>query len=153
MSEGSAHCSAAAWSVPVVRADFTNDIAWEHIKEEISESTREGFGADVEFVRDRALADLDEAAITASYRRAYPYEYQHPVVVDRVAVSRPNPSHPGPQSQRRGRCWPVPGHAPVRCRGFRTICRWPTSTSANSCERAAPMPSSAGSDAIACSRI
>lgn len=38
----------------------------------ISESTAEGFGADVEFVEDRTLADLAEPAITASYPRAYP---------------------------------------------------------------------------------
>jgi hypothetical protein len=82
------------WSVPVVRADFTDDAAWEGIREEIAESTEEGFGADVDFVEDRALTGLDEAAIAAGYPRRYPHEYQHPVlfVVDAVAVS--TPEHP-----------------------------------------------------------
>jgi hypothetical protein len=77
------------WSVPVVRADFTDDAAWDGIREKIAEPTEEGFGADVDFVEDRALAGLDEAAIAAGYPRAYPHEYRHPVlfVVDTVAVS------------------------------------------------------------------
>jgi hypothetical protein len=82
------------WSVPVVRADFTDDAAWERIIEKIAESTEEGFGADVDFVEDRALAGLDEAAIVTGYPRAYPHGYRHPVlfVVDTVAVSAPD--HP-----------------------------------------------------------
>ena len=77
------------WSVPVVRGDFTDDVAWERIKEKIVEPTAEGFGADVEFVEDRSLAGLDEAAIAGGYPRAYPDGYRHPVlfVVDAVAVS------------------------------------------------------------------
>jgi hypothetical protein len=77
------------WNVPVVRADFTDDAAWDGIREEIAEPTEEGFSADVDFVEDRALADLDEAAIVAGYPRAYPHEYRHPIliVVDTVAVS------------------------------------------------------------------
>jgi hypothetical protein len=79
------------WSVPVVRADFSDDAGWERVKEKIAEPTEEGFGADVEFVEDRALAGLDEAAIVGGYRRAYPDAYRHPVlfVVDAVAVSLP----------------------------------------------------------------
>ena len=102
------------WIVPVVRADFSDDVTWEHIKEKISEPTPEGYGADVEIVEDPALADLDEPAITAGYPRAYPDEYRHPVlfVVDAIALSRPEQPHPGPQSQCWGRCWPVPGDAP-----------------------------------------
>ena len=77
------------WSVPVVRADFSDDAVWEGVKDEISASTDEGFGADVEFVEDRALAGLDEAAVAGGYPRAYPHEYRHPVLflVDAVAVS------------------------------------------------------------------
>jgi hypothetical protein len=66
------------WSVPVVRADFTDDAAWDGIREKIAESTEEGFGADVDFVEDRALAGLDEAAIVSGYPRAYPHECRHP---------------------------------------------------------------------------
>jgi hypothetical protein len=79
------------WSVPVVRADFSDDAGWERVKENIAEPTEEGFGADVEFVEDRALAGLDEAAIVGGYPRAYPAAYRHPVlfVVDAVALSGP----------------------------------------------------------------
>ena len=46
------------WSVPVVRADFTGDAVWEGVKEKVAEPTKEGFGADVDFVEDLALAGL-----------------------------------------------------------------------------------------------
>ena len=80
-----------AWSVPVVRADFSNDQVWQRIVEEIGTPTDEGFAADVEFVEDRELAGLDEVAIAAAYPRAYPGQYRHPVlfVVDAVAISAP----------------------------------------------------------------
>ncbi|MHA4950689.1 DUF6924 domain-containing protein [Micromonospora sp. SD19] len=82
------------WSVPVVRADFTDDAVWIRIKEWIAEPTEEGFGADVDFVEDRALNGLDEAAMAAGYPPSYPHEYRHPVlfVVDTVAVT--TPEHP-----------------------------------------------------------
>jgi hypothetical protein len=82
------------WSVPVVRANFSDDAVWRRVKEEIAEPTAEGFGADVEFVEDRALSDLSEAAIADGYPRAFPHRYRHPVlfVVDAVAVSVPE--HP-----------------------------------------------------------
>jgi hypothetical protein len=82
------------WSVPVVRADFSDDGVWVRITEKIAEPTVEGFGADVEFVEDPALTGLDEAALAAGYPRAYPHAYRHPVlfVVDAVAVTEPE--HP-----------------------------------------------------------
>jgi hypothetical protein len=81
------------WSVPVVRADFNGDAVWEGVKDEISASTDDGFGADVEFVEDRALAGLDEAAVTGGYLRTYPREGRHPILflVDAVAVSEFEP--------------------------------------------------------------
>ena len=77
------------WCVPVVRADFSDDILWARLTEEIASPTAEGFRAGVEFVEDRTLVGLDEETITAGYPRAYPYRYRHPVlfVVDHVAVS------------------------------------------------------------------
>jgi hypothetical protein len=82
------------WSVPVVRADFSDDAIWRRVKEKISESTAEGFGADVEFVEDRSLIGLDAAAIVGGYPRSYPHEYRHPVlfVVDTVTTALPE--HP-----------------------------------------------------------
>lgn len=75
----------------MVRADFSDDRVWQWIVEEISTSTDEGFGADVEFVEDRALAGLDELAIAAECPRVYPRQYRHPVmfVVDAVAIEAP----------------------------------------------------------------
>ncbi|WDZ84097.1 DUF6924 domain-containing protein [Micromonospora cathayae] len=75
--------------VPVVRGDFRDDGLWERLQYEILSLTAEGFGACVEFVEDRALVGLDEAAVVAGYPRAYPEHYRHPVafVVDAVAVS------------------------------------------------------------------
>lgn len=77
-----------------MRADFTDDAAWDGIREKIAEPTAEGFRAYVDFVEDRSLAGLPEAAIVASYPRAYPQDYRHPVVfvVDAVAVT--TPEHP-----------------------------------------------------------
>jgi hypothetical protein len=79
-----------AWSVPVVRADFSDDRAWARIVQDVSTSTVEGFGADVEFVEVPELDGRDEAAIVAGYPRAYPAGYRHPVlfVVDAVAILR-----------------------------------------------------------------
>ena len=78
--------------VPVIRADFSDDEAWAQIREEITSPTDEGFLANVEFVEDRTLNGLDEATVVAGFPRAYPYEYQHPVlfVVDNVTVSSPD---------------------------------------------------------------
>ena len=82
------------WSVPVVRADFSDDAAWERIKEKIAEPTEEGFGADVEFVEDHALTGLAGAAIAPDYPRDYPHRYRHPILflVDAAAIA--SPEHP-----------------------------------------------------------
>ncbi|MET7951232.1 hypothetical protein [Micromonospora sp. NPDC005324] len=76
----------------MVRADFTDDADWNRIREWIAEPTEEGFGADVDFVEDRALNGLDEGTIVAGYPPSYPHEYRHPVlfVIDAVAVSTPD---------------------------------------------------------------
>ncbi|MFI6825382.1 DUF6924 domain-containing protein [Micromonospora sp. NPDC050187] len=77
-----------------MRGDFRDDGVWERLKHEIVSPTNEGFGAAVEFVEDRALIGLNEAAVAAAYPRAYPGRYRHPVVfvVDAVTVSVPE--HP-----------------------------------------------------------
>jgi hypothetical protein len=82
------------WRVPVVRANFSDDDVWGRLKEEIISPTEEGFLAHVEFVEDRALVGLDEAAIVAGYPCLYPHRYRQPVlfVVDHVAVLLPD--HP-----------------------------------------------------------
>ncbi len=79
----------ATHCVPVVRADFGDDQVWTRLKEEITNPTEEGFEANVEFVEDRTLEGMEEAAIVAGFPRAYPYHYGHPVlfVVDSVTVS------------------------------------------------------------------
>ncbi|MGC4787247.1 DUF6924 domain-containing protein [Micromonospora sp. DT178] len=99
--------------VPVIRADFSDDALWAQLQQEISKETEEGFGANVEFVEDPRLAAFDVSALVRSFPRAYPHEYNHPVVfvVDAVTVSspeHPNPRH-WPQRARPGRA--VPGRA------------------------------------------
>lgn len=81
----------ATWGVPVVRADFGDDAVWNQLKADIVSPTEEGFVAGVEFVEDRALVGLSEAAVVAGYPRAYPRRYGHAVlfVVDAVTVSLP----------------------------------------------------------------
>jgi hypothetical protein len=81
-------------SVPVVRADFSDDALWARLTDEILRPTDEGFGADVEFVDDPTLTGLDEASIVDAIPRAYPNQYRHPVmfVIDSVTVSLPD--HP-----------------------------------------------------------
>ncbi|MFI7211580.1 DUF6924 domain-containing protein [Micromonospora maritima] len=78
----------------MIRADFTDDTVWSRIRRWIAEPTEEGFGADVDFVEDRALNGLDEATILAGYPPICPHEYRHPVlfVIDAVAVT--TPEHP-----------------------------------------------------------
>jgi hypothetical protein len=81
-------------SLPVVRADFSDDHVWQQLQEEILSLTEEGWGAAVEFVEDPALSGLSEEAIVAGYARGYPIQYRHPVlfVVDHVAIAAPE--HP-----------------------------------------------------------
>jgi hypothetical protein len=78
-----------SYSVPVLRADFTDDALWLRLQEVIRSPTREGFLAHVEFVEDRTLTDLTEAELGSAYPRAYPHEYPHPVlfIVDGLTVS------------------------------------------------------------------
>jgi hypothetical protein len=81
-------------SVPVVRVDFSDDAVWVQLKDEVLSPTVEGFGANVGFVEDRALAGLDEAALVGAMPNLYPGRYEHPVifVVDSVTISLPE--HP-----------------------------------------------------------
>ena len=72
-------------SVPVVRADFANDALWTQLKGEIAIPTDDGFLANVEFVEDRSLAGLDEAMIVEAVPRAYPHQYEHPVMFSLTA--------------------------------------------------------------------
>jgi hypothetical protein len=81
-------------SAPVVRVDFSDDAVWAQLKDDILCPTEEGFGANVEFVDDRALAGVDEAALVDAMPKLYPSQYKHPVifVVDSVTISLPD--HP-----------------------------------------------------------
>jgi hypothetical protein len=81
-------------NVPVVRADFSNDVLWADLKQEIGSPTDEGFRANVDFVEDPTLVGLDEAAVISSYPRAYPHRYRHPVVFVVDATTIAAPDHP-----------------------------------------------------------
>jgi hypothetical protein len=81
-------------SVPVIRADFSNDALWLQLQEEIARPTVEGFEASVDFVEDRTLSGLSEAAISKAFAGPYPDDYEHPVlfVVDATTIALPE--HP-----------------------------------------------------------
>jgi len=81
-------------SVPVLRADFTDDGLWARLQEEITSPTEEGFLAAVDFVDSPDLVGSGEQIVARSVPRRYPGEYEHPVafVFDAVTVS--GPDHP-----------------------------------------------------------
>jgi hypothetical protein len=81
-------------SVPVIRADFSDDDLWIQLKEQIASPTAEGFLANVEFVEDPTLTGLDETAILANLPRAYPHRYPYPIVFVMDSVTASSPDHP-----------------------------------------------------------
>lgn len=76
----------------MVRTDFSDHQVWAQLKHDIASPTDEGFLANVEFTEDPDLSGLDEAEIVAAFPRAYPHQYEHPVlfVVDSVTVRSPD---------------------------------------------------------------
>ncbi|MFI7598886.1 DUF6924 domain-containing protein [Actinoplanes sp. NPDC049681] len=78
--------------VPFIRADFADDDTWEEIKKTVDRPNAEGYEANVEYVEDRTLAGLDEAALAKRFPRLYPEDYGHPVVfvADAAAMSPPD---------------------------------------------------------------
>jgi hypothetical protein len=78
--------------VPFIRVDFTNPAAWKKLKGLVGKPNKEGYAANLEYVEDRTLASLDEAALEAKFPRLYPEDYEHPVVfvADAVAMSPPD---------------------------------------------------------------
>ncbi|MEU8663887.1 DUF6924 domain-containing protein [Actinoplanes philippinensis] len=78
--------------VPFVRVDFSNPGAWEKLKGSLAKPDEEGYAANLEYVEDRSLAGLDEAALVARFPRLYPKDYEHPVVfvADATAMSPPD---------------------------------------------------------------
>jgi hypothetical protein len=84
----------ATRQVPVLRVDFSSDTVWRWLQEQITSPTSEGFLANVEFVEDRRLEGLAEAAIIEAVPRRYPTRFPHPVlfVVDAIAITEPH--HP-----------------------------------------------------------
>jgi hypothetical protein len=81
-------------STPVVRTDFSDPAVWEQIRREIVSLTEEGFGANVEFVEDRAFEGVDEQAILDGAPGRYPNSYSHPVVFVADARTVTAPDHP-----------------------------------------------------------
>ncbi|MGC4891220.1 DUF6924 domain-containing protein [Micromonospora sp. DT227] len=93
----------------MARADFTDDAVWSRIRQWIAEPTEEGFGADVDFVEDRALDGMDDATIIAGFLPTYPHEYRHLVlfVIDAVHARAPcwiSALTPGWTRDRSGHC-------------------------------------------------
>lgn len=82
------------WSTPVVRTDFSDPAMWEQIRQEIVSLTEEGFGADIEFVEDRAYEGVNDQAILDGAPGRYPNSYSHPVVFVADAQTISAPDHP-----------------------------------------------------------
>jgi hypothetical protein len=78
--------------VPFIRADFANPGAWDKLKGLLGKPNEEGYAANVEYVEDRSLTSLDDAALEARFPRLYPDDYEHPVVfvADAAAMSPPD---------------------------------------------------------------
>jgi hypothetical protein len=76
--------------VPVLRTDFSNQAAWEAIRDEIQRPTAEGVTASVTFIDDHAYEGLPNDRLLA----AVPENYRHTFmfVVDATTVTTPD--HP-----------------------------------------------------------
>jgi hypothetical protein len=70
---------------PVLRTDFTDEAAWEAIRNEIQQPSPEGFEAEVDFIDDLAYAGMSKEQLLA----AVPKEYSHTfiIVVDTFSVT------------------------------------------------------------------
>jgi hypothetical protein len=83
-----------SWCVPVIRADFSGGALWEELQDEIRRPTEEGLQANVEFVEDQTLADLDETTLVAAFPRRFPSDYRHSVIFVVNAVTVSSAEHP-----------------------------------------------------------
>jgi hypothetical protein len=79
---------------PVLRADFSDDVAWQRLKQEIEVVTASSFGASVEFVDGQSLVGLNQSELASRFPRVFPRHYPHPVafVADTATISTPD--HP-----------------------------------------------------------
>ena len=80
--------------MPFIRADFADPAAWERVKSLVGLPDGQGYAANLDYVADRTLAGLDEAALASRFPRLYPEKYDHPVVFVADAVTMSAPDHP-----------------------------------------------------------
>ena len=74
----------------VLRTDFSDQAAWEAVRDAIRRPSPEGFEAYVEFVDDKAFAGWTTRQLLAAVPAGYPHAFV--VVVDRKAIA--DPQHP-----------------------------------------------------------
>ena len=70
---------------PVLRADFSDQTAWEAICDEIQQRSPEGFEANVEFIDNPAFDGLSKQQLLMAIPKDYPHTFI--VIVDRKSVS------------------------------------------------------------------
>jgi len=80
--------------VPFIRADFADEARWEELKKIVGRPNPQGYVAGVEYVEDRTLAGLDDAALAKRFPKLYPKEYEHPVVFVADAATMSAPDNP-----------------------------------------------------------
>ncbi len=82
--------------VPVIRTDFSDDAAWQVVRDAVAaeDYTGSGYEPNLAFVERRDLAALDAEALVAQIPTQYPDGYEQPflIVVDAVAIA--SPEHP-----------------------------------------------------------
>jgi Domain of unknown function (DUF6924) len=82
-------------AVPVVRLDFSNEQAWEQLKQDLTAPDEgSGYEAALEFVERRDLAGMTGAEFDAETPRLYPHAYEHPILIVVDAVTMGSPERP-----------------------------------------------------------
>jgi hypothetical protein len=76
--------------VPVLRTDFTDQAAWDAIRDEIQRPTAEGVTASVTFIDDRAYEGLPNDRLLATVPENYHHTFMF--VVDATTIATPD--HP-----------------------------------------------------------
>jgi len=70
---------------PVLRTDFSDQAAWEAVRDQIQRPSAEGFLANVEFIDDRVFDGLNKQQLLAAVPKDYPHTFI--IVVDRRTLS------------------------------------------------------------------
>ena len=80
--------------VPFIRTDFSDQASWDQMKDVVGLPNEQDYQANVEYIEDRTLVGLDEAALVQRFPKLYPGRYEHPVVFVADAAAMSSPQHP-----------------------------------------------------------